>query len=450
MMVKDNYYFSILKTMASKLQFVIFILILSMVDAKRCNSCCSCSSANSRANKYKNDFDRSSRENGMLKSKTITLGDNFALSVSTKEGAHIGWIHDEFNPSMSIPANSQIHIEQRVACLNGTRIFYDVNHKGLFVDLPVIGRYNASQISLPIRSVSSIIIPNGYQVIMYASGNDFVVFTSSQKNLGKFNDRMVSLEIQEIFEKKAEHVAIIYSHWDFNGRATGMELGESYQIETEQIGSISIEPEHEVFLYDGSILRDVYTASVNSISILGKATATVRVQKVGSIPTQYAIFYDDVDYSGTHFILMNPTVYNWTIGKLSSLRIPQDYQVVLRDRDSHIVLRGNVPNLVLYVFNDRAITMVYEKRTSDNIQNVVIFSKANFDGEMRTLPFGNTNVSEVYYAGSIRVPVGYTVKIVKEPVFPFNAERIFTYVADSSNIGGFFDTAIRSVHISLL
>lgn len=421
-----------------------------MIDAKRCNSCCSCSSANSRANKYKNDFDRSSQENGILKSKTITIGDNFALRVSTKEGAHIGWIHDEFNPSMSIPSNAQIHIEKRVARLNGTRIFYDMNHKGLFVDLPVIGKYNASQISLPIRSVSSIIIPNGYQVIMYASGNDFIVLTSSQKNLGKFNDRMVSLEIQEIFEKKAQHVAIIYSHWDFNGLATGIELGESYQIETAQIGSIAIEPEHEVFLYDGSVLRDIYTSSVKSISILGKATATVRLQKVGSIPTQYAVFYDDVDYRGTHFILMNPTVYNWTIGKLSSLRIPQDYQVVLRDRDSHLVLRGNVPNLVLYFFNDRAITMVYEKRTAGNIENVVIFSMANFDGEMRTLPFGNTNVSEVFYAGSIRVPVGYRVRIVKEPVFLFNTERIFTYVADSSDIRGFFDTAISSVHISLL
>ena len=421
-----------------------------MVDAKRCNSCCSCSSANARANKYKDDFDKSSQENGMLKSKTITLGDNFALRVSTKDGAHIGWIHDEFNPSMSIPSNSQIHIEQRVACSNGTRIFYDIDHKGLFVDLPVIGRYTASQISLPARSVSSIIIPNGYQVVMYANDNDFVVLTSSQKNLGKFNDMMVSLEIQEIFERKAEHVAIIYSHWDFNGLATVIELGESYEIPIQQIGSIAIEPEHEIFLYDGSVLRDVYTSSVKSISILGKATATVRVQKVGNIPTQYAVFYDDVDYMGIHFILMNPTVYNWTIGKLSSLRIPQDYQVVLRDRDSHIVLRGNVPNLGLYLFNDRAMAMVYEKRTSGNIENVVIFSKPNFDGEMRTLPFGNTNVSEGFYAGSIRVPVGYRVRIVKEPVSPFNAERIFTYVADSSDIGGFFDTAIRSVHISLL
>ena len=236
-----------LKTMASKLIIVIFILILSIVDAKRCNSCCSCSSANSRANNFKKELNKSSQENGILKSKTITLGDNFALSVSTKDGEHIGWIHDEFNPSMSIPPNSQIHIEQRVACLNGTRIFYDIDHKGLFVDLHVIGKYTASQISLPAKSVSSIIIPNGYQVIMYAndgfSGNDFIVLTSSQKNLGKFNDRMVSLEIQEIFEKKAQHVATIYSHWDFNGRATGIELGESYQIETAQIGSIAIEPE---------------------------------------------------------------------------------------------------------------------------------------------------------------------------------------------------------------
>ena len=439
--------------MASKLIIVIFILILSIVDAKRCNSCCSCSSANTRANNFKKELNKSSQENGMLKSKTINLGDNFSLRVSTKDGSHIGWIHNEFNPSMSIPANSQIHIEQRVDKSENaatTRIFYDANHEGLFIDLPVIGRYNASQISLPTRSVSSIIIPNGYQVIMYASENNFVVLTSSQKNLGNFNDKMVLLEIQEIFEKKARHVAIVHSHSDFNGKKTGIEIGESYQIPIAQIGSIAIEPEHEVFIYDGSVLTDIYASTMNRVSISASAIATATVQKVGNISTQYAVFYDDIDYKGPHFILMNPIVYNWTIGKLSSLRIPQDYQVVLWDQDSHIVLRGNVPNLVLYFFNDRTMTMVYEKRTIENIENVVIFSKSHFYGEMRTLPIGNTNVSEVFYAGSIRVPTGYTVKIVKTPVFPFNTERIFTYVADSSDIRYLIDTSISSVHISLL
>ena len=172
--------------MFPKLIIVIFILILSIVDAKRCNSCCSCSSENTRANNFKKELNKSSQENGMLKSKTITLGDNFALRVSTNDGLHIGWIHNEFNPSMSIPANSQIHIEQRVDKSENaatTRIFYDANHEGLFMDLPVIGRYNASQISLHTRSVSSIIIPNGYQVILYANENNFIVLTSSQKNL---------------------------------------------------------------------------------------------------------------------------------------------------------------------------------------------------------------------------------------------------------------------------
>ena len=246
---KDNTILLYLKTMFSKLRIVIFILILSsMVDAKRCNSCCSCHSENSRANNFKKELNKSSQENGMLKSKTITLGDNFALRVSTKDGLHIGWIHNEFNPSMSIPANSQIHIEQRGACSNGTRIFYDIDHKGLFIDLPMIGKYTASQISFPAKSVSSVIIPNGYQVIMYAnddfSGNNFIVLTSSQTELGNFNDRMVSLEIQEIFEKKRQHVAIVHSHPDFNGKKTGIEIGESYQFERAQFGSIMVEPEH--------------------------------------------------------------------------------------------------------------------------------------------------------------------------------------------------------------
>jgi hypothetical protein len=225
--------------------FIIFFasaLALPIMDARRCNSCCSCSctSSNARANKFQNELSKSNHENHIIKSKTISLGNDFALSVSSTTGKQIGFIHDVFDPSMSIPPNSQIHIQPKVPNSQNefVRLFYDINHKGLFTDLPIPGNYNASQISLPERSASSIIIPDGFQAVLYSCDNfngEFIVATSSQKDFGKFNDKMVSMEIYKVFEEKQEHVAIIHSHPNHNGKKIGISLNIALQNAHEVI-----------------------------------------------------------------------------------------------------------------------------------------------------------------------------------------------------------------------
>jgi hypothetical protein len=51
---------------------------------------------------------------------------------------------------------------------------------------------------------------------------------------------MVSMEIMKIYEETPEHVAIIHSHPNYNGKKIGMEIGESLKIETSKINSIMI------------------------------------------------------------------------------------------------------------------------------------------------------------------------------------------------------------------
>jgi len=198
--------------------FIIFfasVLTLPIMDARGCNSCCSCATENSRAKRFQNELSQSKHENHIIKSKIINLGNDFALSVSTTTGKQIGFIHDVFDPNMSIPPNSQIHIQPRLPNLQNefVRLFYDIDHKGLFTDLPIPGNYIASQISLPKRSASSIIIPSGYQAILYGcdhfSGN-FIVMTASQKNFGRFNDKMVSIEIQKVLENPISNLCWFY------------------------------------------------------------------------------------------------------------------------------------------------------------------------------------------------------------------------------------------------
>ena len=182
--------------------------------------------------------------------------------------------------------------------------------------------------------------------------------------------------------------------------------------------------------------------------------ATANVQKMGSLPTEYAVFYDDIDYKGHHFILLNhPIIYNMTTGKISSIQIPPNYEVVLYEQKNmqgaHIILTDNIPNLVFYLFNDRAMTIIYQERNIESNKNVIIFMSPNFIGEKRMLPIGYSKIQEVIYVGSIRVPQGFAVILEKLPIYPFNYERRYVYSADSSNTIDYFDTPLISVLVQM-
>jgi hypothetical protein len=116
---------------------------------------------------------------------------------------------------------------------------------------------------------------------------------------------------------------------------------------------------------------------------------------------------------------------------------------------AHIVLTGNIPNMNLYLFNDRAMTIIYRRKESEQIQNAIIFMSPNFIGETITLPIGYSEISDPIYAGSIKVPPGLKVTLEKQPMHPLNYERKYTYISDSSNTQNFFDTPLMSVLVEI-
>jgi hypothetical protein len=433
--------------------FFAFALGLPIINAKRCNSCCvSCTPHIRRADKLQNELTK-------IKNSRLNIGVNFELSVSTIDGKHIGFIQDVYEPSMTIPPNSQIYITSRIPKFSDdnssfVRIFYDINHKGLFTDLPIPGNYTASQISLPYRSVSSILIPSGYQAILYDydhfSGKS-IVLTTSQKDLGNFNDKMVSIEIMKIYEETQEHVAIIHSHPNYNGKKIGIEIGESLEIEISKINSIMIRPGHQLFVYDNSTLIDIYSSNVtNSLTFYQPFLATVIAKKSTS---EYAVFYDDIDYKGPYFTLLisNPSHKGELNGKLSSMKIPMNHEVVLYENENmqgaYITLSGNIPNLVFYLFNDRAKKIVYQERKEKQIQYAEIYTKPNFRGERRILPIGYSIIKEEIYVGSIKVPSGLFVSIKKLPIYPLNLERQYMYISDCDDSRYFVDTPLISLNV---
>lgn len=449
---------------------ILTLLLPGIVSGRSCSKCsCSCQHANSRADKAQQALNQANRMNDILRGTKIALGTDFALRVSSN-GNTIGYIYDEFSPAMTLPPNSQIQVVPKPSAPNSNtttnyvRIYYDVNHLGLFTDLSVSGNYSASQISLPRRSISSIVIPSGFQVILYAEDNfqgEHVVLTDSHRHLDKFNDKTQSIEIIPIFTKMPEHIAIVYSHPEHSGKQQVLVVGNN-SITGSLIKSIVLHSDYDMLIYQDDVLINVIHSTTHRVQTnYPTKQFNVVVQKKTEHSTKYAVFYEDVDFKGAHFILMSNPAGSMADanGKLSSMRIPSDYEVVLYDQTNfygtYLVVSGDVNNLNFYAFNDRAKSiLIRPKNVQNSHENVAIYANPNYGGEEMTLPIGRSQCSSslmlLYfcneaYAGSIKVPSGFKVTVTKAPNPITRNERVYTYVENSPEIRSYFDTHLVSV-----
>jgi hypothetical protein len=440
-------------------------LLPHIVSGRSCRSC-SCQAANSKADKAEKELHKANHANAELTQKNIALGEDFAVRVSTQDGSLIGFIHDEFSPSMTLPPNSQMKIVPRSPPqVDGTfiRLYYDTNNKGLFTDLAIPGKYSASQLSFPGNSVSSINIPLGFQVILYAQdgfNGEHIVLSRTMSYLDKFNDRMRSIEITKEFAKEPEHLAVVYSHQEYAGKQQGLIIGTN-TLQSTNLKSISIQSGYEVLIYtpDTMTLLDIIHSSSSSIiSNPLRTDATqlhVIVQPTNSTSTPYTILHTDIDFKGEHFMVESKANLD---GTLSSIQVPAGYEAVLYDQPdqqgTYIVLSGDVRNLNFYAFNDRAKSILLRLQMSGPREDVIIYTKPGYAGQQMIVPIGRTecssslrllNFCENVYAASIKVPAGFKVTLTKAPTPITNTERVYTYLEDAPEIRNYVDTLLVSV-----
>jgi hypothetical protein len=438
-------------------------LLPHIVSGRSCRSC-SCRAANSKADRAEKELHKANHANAELKQKNIALGEDFAIRVSTQDGSLIGFIHDEFSPTMTLPSNSQMKIVPRSSSSGAfVRLYYDANNKGLFTELPIPGNYTASQISLPRFSVSSLTVPPGFQVIMYAQdgfNGEHTVVAGPVSNLDTFNDRMQSIEIVNDFIKEPEHLAVVYSHPGYSGKQYGLILGPNTLLRSSNLKSISVQPGYEVLIYtpDTMTLLDIIHSSSSSIipnPLRTDATYLHFVVQPITSTTGGAILHADIDFNGEHFVVVSKANLD---GTLSSIQVPSGYEAVLYDQvnqqGAYIVLSGDVRNLNFYAFNDRAKSILLRPYTLRPREDVVIYTKPNYAGEQMIVPIGRSecssslkllNFCENVYAASIKVPEGFKIILTKSPTPITNTERVYTYLEDTPEIRNYVDTLLVSV-----
>jgi len=100
---------------------------------------------------------------------------------------------------------------------------------------------------------------------------------------------------------------------------------------------------------------------------------------------------------------------------IRSLKCPPGYEVILYDRPenrgAYVILSGDVASLEAYHFSSRTVSLRYIRKDQKQLIHPRIFEKSGFEGEQKFLPFGLTELPEPKFFGSLKIPVGVTVKL---------------------------------------
>jgi hypothetical protein len=130
---------------------------------------------------------------------------------------------------------------------------------------------------------------------------------------------------------------------------------------------------------------------------------------------------------------------------IRSLKCPPGYEVTLYDQPenmgAYVVLSGDVPSLEAYDFSGRVKSLRYNR-----IIHPQLFEKHGFEGKQQFLPFGITELPEPKFFGSLKIPVGVTVKLttIYGPRF---SKRDIVLTSDSDELS--FTDPVTSVFVSV-
>lgn len=128
-----------------------------------------------------------------------------------------------------------------------------------------------------------------------------------------------------------------------------------------------------------------------------------------------ALFYRNINFNdGSPLNISKLGNINSLDGEMSSLRVPPGYEVVLFEGENltapFVVLTGEIPSLFAFLFNDRAHSLTYRRKTPEEPKLLPsFFDIQDFKGQETPIPYGTTILKERFHAASIIVPKGLRV-----------------------------------------
>ena len=301
------------------------------------------------------------------------MSDEYEFVVYDKDGNFIGATKSLH--FVNIP-NSQFAIRPKTVIPNDHVVFYsNTNFEGLYISLP-IGDYPASSISLSARTISSVKIPSGINVILYMQDNlegQRIFLSESIANLlnRKFNDATVSFKIIPTVQY-TDSIVTLFEGSNYDGIAQQFN-DTNVEISLKNFGSIKIKPGYQLMVYirSNSKLTKVFSNDESDFTCC-RIDLFAKLVK-GTTPV--LILYEDINFQGEYTYI---TQYEGTFeqASTSSLKISDNYEVVLFENKnftgSSIVISGEVMDLRQYTFNDKMKS--FRVKSKSNVADLVRFN----------------------------------------------------------------------------
>ena len=450
------------------------VLCIASAQAKRCNSCCPkvhCSLK--EKSELKNMVSNQGNEISKFKQKIIHLHTDIMMEVYDDTNRFIGYILDEYNPDM---IGKTMKIVPRIPfSKNAIHFFADKNMRGVFTSLTP-GKYTSAQISLPIKTISSISIPENIEVVLYSNDNftgKSILVTDSVSNLVDlgFNDQAVSIEIiQKNNTTNVSSVGKVFYNTNFNGKSIPLALG-FIEIDMHQIRSVKINEGYEIKVFQNSNLVEIVSVNISDLNIKKSDNGlySFLVSQIDPIEKKSTIVvYKDIDYKckRQYIIVNNQTHFNnlqFMDTSISSIKIPEGLHLQIFENSdftgASMYITGDIPNLKNYAFNDRMQSFIVLNSGDVPKEQVILYSKTDYNGEQVYVPLGYTKCNidnndlngfcrDGYAntrASSIFVPEGYTVVLEKKPLLW--EDKTYHYTESNSDIRNMVDTALVSIEV---
>jgi len=332
--------------------------------------------------------------------------------VFAKTGVVYGWMEGFYNPTTNIYRETTITIVPSTEIPPGVRIYHDREFTGLFAVLSM-GAYAKKDLPFPARTISSISIPDGQSVTIYRNPSfmgDSTTLTHSTGNLGWFDNRIESLEVEELVCSNQSHKAIAYKQKDFQGKMMLLTIGvnkvdgisASFKVEEGYVATLHTKEEWYVRLSSG-----------NHIHIIPwtRDHITITISALSDVILPYVSLYEHDAFDGLRADVLETRMSKVPIG-ISSLSVQSGYAIRLYSEEEfkgrNVLVIGMVNSLTMYTFNDKVRSV--EVVTIDHADEQPMLCK---ESTCYTLPLGKTvSYDEILWnPHNINVPKGYIVSI---------------------------------------
>jgi len=436
--------------------------------------------ANSALHKQKNRADNCEKNfnnhKNNVNNQFIIIDDDREYVALDKHNNYIGTIIDKFSIGSTFGMNFKN--QKRTIIPNNYAIFYmDIDYKNLFIALPP-GEYNSNKISLPLKSISSVKVPEGYSVILFDNDNlngNYVYLSSNETNLHNknFNDRTISIQIVPNKKKNINNIVNIYEQKDFNGFNQGLNEqnnAEPIELSLRYFTSITITDGYTLEIFYKNKLIENINSNVSILCIpinnqkicQNKLSSEFFTFNIISTKKTVLELYEDVNFNGkktiTYEMEGNYETISFNPNSISSIKISNDYEIELFEGKNYdgnsVIITGQVIDLRQYAFNDKLNSYKIRYNPNKLEDKVSIYHKSKFQNDAQYFSVGKYSCSienqrildwcNRYLLNnlSIKIPHGYIVQVTSNGILwnsSLNITNSNTNFADALQELTFFD-----------